>query len=1117
MCLKSRVYAGFIATAVVLFGAIQVLSTGVQSQPLDTMNAQFAAPVLPTPTSMRSPTSLGLRADQKSHRKPLVSGPASVRSANRPVAPLHAQAAPDDAGLPAGVLHGRAAEPGMRNRVMAGTTLLLLPYIVALMRHIARQSWNMDASRCPGDAQWRMSGTSAEEEKERRVQLHREEEYMERMRDVRASRMRRAVDYQRGADGEELRRDVAIEQQEIQSSQRMAEQLLLLQELADKEALSVSVPSADVGASDLQALLAQERQEMQSRQRALEQMLEGFPDHEQSAPTPGAESPRLQAVRTTLMQEQQQMQSRQRALEQMLEDLPDKRQTPSTSATPADADTPGLQDLRSAVLQELQEMESRQCALEVMLQELPGDTRPPVTPADPDAPDMQPLLAAVMHELQEMESRQRAVEQLLQELPHTPQTPVPQADVGAPDMEVLRAAVMLEVQEMQSRQRAAEQLLQEFPCSARRPQSAAATSGPSIAEVPPRPDTDVDELRAKLEEERSKLTSRQHDIDLLMAAMRSKPEEVQVEEDGDIDVTSFVGGLLALIVAAALALLGASLRAFSLGLVKAKESDFQFPTFGELLGVPKKSEPSVAQDLEAEIQGAVVDEQEEEGEEEIVEEFTGKAVKEVVKEAVEAEIPEEAEVIEQTEEAPQRSKRDPSVVPVPSRDTPTSTSEKELSISAVSSPDTPISTSKSPLRNIWRACVCVEGIAALILLDVWLRSSLAPSAVLNLWVTLGGLYAMNWVAPSLCALVVRFFTPAVSFLMSWWGLTVVPTLVNLLPTLEALSSHDLLTAAGLVAARCVATLVLYGTAAKLFSSSSDSESERLVADQHEQQAGRKLPSVTALGIAALGLWPAVYGLLYQPAYAASCRVLVYILSMFLAFGSSMHLQQWLMKVPFLGVICQPMILTTAVTMAVIRLVGGCEGLRFSNSLDLFNADAAWLLTTLLSPTLLSFAFVVFKHRAYLQRRLLPLLGFSLLHSSIAIAAMAGLLKYVLVPKMLAFSLISHTALAPWAIVAANALSTGNASLAAGASVLAGVVSAVVGPVLLNLLNVKPPGARALVLASDGALVSPSKPNYKASREIDILVGVLVGTCTACLCSMTPVQAFLAQTLSATVA
>jgi hypothetical protein len=447
---KFQVGVGLTTFAVVLCGVAYGTSTRAQGEhPTTALRA-----VAPAPTLFRTPTGLGPHADLIIHSRP----PRADTVTPQPNA-LQAQAAP------AGILKlSKQPQPRMVGWVIAGSTMLVLPFLLALVRRIATLA-SPNSTRLGNNvigSQWTMAAAEGKEylftfgDGSTTMKLLDETAEAAPAPDAEANETAEAAPTPdtEASDESALRATLAHKLQEMQSRQLAVEKML--REWRDDE-----------DGDTLRDQLTEKWQEMQSRERAVEQLLQEW---------------RGDDLQDELLKQWNEMQSREGAIEKILQDWHDDAETPKSESVP---DASDLAALREDLMEKWQEIQSREFAFETLVQEW----------RDND------LRSELLRKWEEMQSRDRAIGKLLQEWT---EYELDEATSGADtSLESLRANLLHKWEDMQSRQRAVERLLQEWGAS-----------------VPMQGEDDLAALRTNLMQKWHEMQSRERTIERLLEEWR---------------------------------------------------------------------------------------------------------------------------------------------------------------------------------------------------------------------------------------------------------------------------------------------------------------------------------------------------------------------------------------------------------------------------------------------------------------------------------------------------------------------------------------------------------------------------------------------------------------------
>uniref|UniRef100_A0A7S4CKS8 LrgB-like protein n=1 Tax=Eutreptiella gymnastica TaxID=73025 RepID=A0A7S4CKS8_9EUGL len=237
-------------------------------------------------------------------------------------------------------------------------------------------------------------------------------------------------------------------------------------------------------------------------------------------------------------------------------------------------------------------------------------------------------------------------------------------------------------------------------------------------------------------------------------------------------------------------------------------------------------------------------------------------------------------------------------------------------------------------------------------------------------------------------------------------------------------------------------------------------------------------------------------------------IIVLIAVLFLVFSCALHLQRRAAAVvSVLGQLLQPVATTTVGTLALVPVIAALRDMPALDVVQEFRGGAGALLGSLLPPAVICMAFGMFKSRALVAKNFVVVMvvTFALAVAGIVILALSA--RFCGLSSVLAVSLVPTTATTPLAMESTRVLGGGDPNLAATGSILAGVVGALVGRMLLNAMGVSQSILRGLAIGgcSHGIATGMLVMDEPEAAPFSAISFALVGSFTAILLSASAVQ------------
>ena len=421
--------------------------------------------------------------------------------------------------------------------------------------------------------------------------------------------------------------------------------------------------------------------------------------------------------------------------------------------------------------------------------------------------------------------------------------------------------------------------------------------------------------------------------------------------------------------------------------------------------------------------------------------------------------------------------------------------------------------------------------AALFAVSVALKAMLLhlgisfPSNVIGMLGMFGLLIAVDSASPRAASSVERFFEPACRLFRTWLAAIFAPGFIVLplsMPSLKAteLATFLLLLALGTVSSTATNARVAEWLAPKgcVVDGVSATAQDPQCSTSAAPPATMPPPAATGASLSfpraqqiALLAGSVGFGVAYLIG-GVSCATLLTpcLLCTTLA---SFSLSSTLCP-PRVQLFIHPFVATSGLALLACQLLGAISGLGGHAVLQSYASPrgAGGLLGAMMGPTVLSFAFQLFRFRVQLRERLTQLLGTALLGSMVNMLT-AGLVSRALhLAPPLRVALISRNILSPLALETSKLVGgePGLGMLAAFVSGLLGGVSG--GKATLKRLRISDPVVRGLALAGTahggGVLALSDEPD---AFPFAALMMSLCGACTVALLSIRPVRSLVLTT------
>lgn len=355
------------------------------------------------------------------------------------------------------------------------------------------------------------------------------------------------------------------------------------------------------------------------------------------------------------------------------------------------------------------------------------------------------------------------------------------------------------------------------------------------------------------------------------------------------------------------------------------------------------------------------------------------------------------------------------------------------------------------------------------------------------------------------------FSPAVVLLSRWLPVFFVPNLV-MLPLAPALPAADVTILVAFIPIAFGATLFATATLCcflrRYLRSSLDKSLKTGTADALKVIPPH-VPSNQLLAILTATLTMALY-LSVRSVAATGTAARVYALSAtLLTFCIGQRLPRQV------KMILHPLIVCTGGTIGAIAILASLTGTSLSVALSAYYVRSAnvWggagnMLSSLLGPAVITFAFTVDEHRRLAIARRVEVFGAGLFTAVTSLCGTALLGRMLGLAPSSRLLLLPRTVTAPLAIPIASLIGA-DVRLAASVVALTGLIGANVGRVLLTILKVKDPVVRGLALgASAHGLGTAAMAEERDALPFAALAMTLVGVLSTILVAISPFRKLL---------
>ena len=214
--------------------------------------------------------------------------------------------------------------------------------------------------------------------------------------------------------------------------------------------------------------------------------------------------------------------------------------------------------------------------------------------------------------------------------------------------------------------------------------------------------------------------------------------------------------------------------------------------------------------------------------------------------------------------------------------------------------------------------------------------------------------------------------------------------------------------------------------------------------------------------------------------------------------------------PAVKVVLHPFVTCSLCTVGGSALLGAATGLGWRGALGVYKAGAGRLLGALMGPTVLSFAFQLYRYRAQLRRRGVQIVGTALSGSFVGMLTTAVAVRVCrLGSPALRLALISRSTTTAFAVEVCKLLGAEPPSLGLLAAFVTGLLAFPFGKAVLGAFGVTDPAVRGLALggtAHGGGLLTLS--DEPEAFPFAAVMMNMAGVCAVCLVSAPPLRKLL---------
>lgn len=386
----------------------------------------------------------------------------------------------------------------------------------------------------------------------------------------------------------------------------------------------------------------------------------------------------------------------------------------------------------------------------------------------------------------------------------------------------------------------------------------------------------------------------------------------------------------------------------------------------------------------------------------------------------------------------------------------------------------------------------------------------APLAAMLLVLGVVSIFRLLRLSKFIDRVIATCFTPAVSLLSRWLAVFFVPNLV-MLPLAPPLPSSDVSKLAVFIPSAFVLTLLstvafccllqrlqARGGAASMSAPSVESRASQSSAPSNALIA--TLSSVLAVTMFMCVRNPSVNNPVAR-LYALAATLLTFCVG-----------QRFDSRVKS---VLHPLVVCTLGTIGAMQLLGLATGASFATSLSAYYASstsplsgAGNLLTALLGPAVITFAFTMDRHRRLAITRNIEVVGASLFGAVASLIGTAGIARAMRMSPDSRLLLLPRTVTAPLAVPIAGLIGA-DVRVAASIVALTGLIGANVGRAILTKAGVKDPVVRGLAIGTAAhGLGTAAMNDEKDALPFAALAMTLVGVFSTILVAYAPFRVFL---------
>ena len=353
----------------------------------------------------------------------------------------------------------------------------------------------------------------------------------------------------------------------------------------------------------------------------------------------------------------------------------------------------------------------------------------------------------------------------------------------------------------------------------------------------------------------------------------------------------------------------------------------------------------------------------------------------------------------------------------------------------------------------------------------------------------------------------RFFDPACRLMRDWLAAIFAPGFIALPLAMPVVTASDMATFLALCAVGLVATIASNAAIAGLLAPRNAVEFEQQ--DLGVSDAGppptppNPFPAAQQFWLVGVALGGAAVHLVLRDAFSLCASLLATTLG---SFSLAMTL-----TAPAVKMWLHPFLTCSLATLGACGAIGAASGAGGMAVLESYMAagGAGRLLSHLMGPTVLSFAFQLYRYRAQLRRRAVQICGTALLGSFTAMLTSAAAVRAVGLNPALRLAFLGRNTISALAIEICLIFGVQPPALGLLAAFATGLLAFPFGKTVLELLRVRDPAARGLALAGaahgGGLLAISDEPEAFPFAALGMN---LFGACAVTLVSVPPVARLL---------